>query len=140
MRNGDFSELLANNGSNLDLPTTVNIPGGYAGAGTAAPNNNLAPYIDPFGQMLMNLYPLPNYSDPDNRYNYVFSKLEPQNRLQMVLRLDYNFTENTKAYVRLAQDGETLEKARGAWWNSSSYELPSSLTPQEQGPLGLVRT
>ncbi len=52
----------------------------------------------------------------------MFSKLEPQNRLQMVLRLDYNFTENTKAYVRLAQDGETLDKARGVWWNSSSYD------------------
>ena len=28
------------------------------------PNNNLAPYIDPIGQMLMNLYPAPNYNDP----------------------------------------------------------------------------
>ena len=132
-RNGDFSELLANNGSNLAQGTTVNIPGGYPGAGSAAPNNNLAPYIDPFGQMLMNLYPAANYNDPDNRYNYVFSKLEPQNRLQMVLRLDYNFSENTKMYVRLANDGETLEKARGAWWNSSSYDLPSSLSHENSG-------
>ena len=83
--------------------------------------------------MLMNLYPASNYTDPNNRYNYVFSKLEPQNRLQMVLRLDYNFTENTKMYVRLAQDGETMEKARGAWWNSSSYDLPSSLTHENKG-------
>ena len=133
MRNGDFSELLAGNGSNLNLPTGVNIPGGYAGAGGAAPGNNLSPYIDPFGQMLLNLYPLPTGSYNDNRYNYVFSKLEPQNRLQLVLRLDYNFSENTKAYVRLAQDGETMEKARGVWWNSSSYELPSSITHQNKG-------
>ncbi len=132
-RAGDFSALLANQGSNLAQPTTVNIPGGYPGAGGAAPNNNLAPYIDPFGQTLLNLYPAANYNDPANRYNYVFSKLEPQNRLQMVLRLDYNFTENTKMYVRLAQDGETLEKARGAWWNSSSYDLPSSLSHQNKG-------
>ena len=133
MRNGDFSELLAGTGSNLNLPTTVNIPGGYPGAGSAAPGNNLTPYVDPFGKMLMNLYPAATGTYQNNRYNYNFSKLEPQNRLQMVLRLDYNFTENTKAYVRMAQDGETLEKARGVWWNSSSYDLPSSISHQNKG-------
>ena len=133
MRNGDFSELLAGTGSNLNLPTTVNIPGGYPGAGSAAPGNNLTPYVDPFGKMLMNLYPAATGNYQNNRYNYNFSKLEPQNRLQMVLRLDYNFTENTKAYVRMAQDGETLEKARGVWWNSSSYDLPSSISHQNKG-------
>ena len=133
MRNGDFSELLSNNGSNLNLPTGVNIPGGYAGAGGAAPGNNLTPYVDPFGQMLMNFYPQSTGTYQNNRYNYVFSKLEPQNRWQGVLRLDYNFSENTKAYVRLAQDSESMDKARGAWWNSSSYELPSSLTHKNTG-------
>jgi hypothetical protein len=133
MRNGDFSELLSNTGSNLALPATVNIPGGYPGAGGAAPGNNLTPYVDPFGQMLLNLYPGANYNDPANRYNYVFSKLEPQNRLQMVLRLDYNFTENTKMYVRLARDSELMEKARGVWWNSSSYDLPSSIDHENLG-------
>jgi hypothetical protein len=132
-RNGDFSELLANSGSNLAQPTTVNIPGGYPGAGSAAPNNNLAPYIDPFGQMLMNLYPAPTGSYNDNRYNYNFSKLEPQDRTQFVLRLDYNFTENTKMYVRLARDSELMEKARGVWWNSSSYDLPSSIDHDNLG-------
>jgi outer membrane receptor protein involved in Fe transport len=133
MRNGDFSELLANTGGNLALAPTVNIPGGYPGSGSAAPNNNLAPYIDPFGKMLLGLYPPATGSYVNNRYNYVFSKLEPQNRLQMVLRMDYNFSENTKAYVRLAQDGETMDKARGVWWNSSSYELPSSITHKNKG-------
>ncbi len=129
MRNGDFSELLANNGSNLNLPTTVNIPGG----GGTAPNNDLTAYVDPFGQMLMNLYPPATGSYNNNRYNYVFSKLEPQNRLQMALRVDYNFTENTKAYVRLARDSELMEKARGVWWNSSSYDLPSSIDHENLG-------
>lgn len=133
MRNGDFSELLANNGSNLSLPSVVNIPGGFPNGGSPAPGNNLAPYLDPFGQMLLNLYPLPTGSFNNNRYNYVFSKLEPQNRWQGVLRLDYNFTENTKMYVRLAQDSELLEKARGVWWNSSSYELPSSIDHENKG-------
>ena len=83
--------------------------------------------------MLLNLYPPVTGSYQNNRYNYVFSKLEPQNRVQAVLRLDYNFSENTKAYVRLAQDNESMDKARGVWWNSSSYELPSSITHKNLG-------
>ena len=133
MRNGDFSELLGANGQNLAFGPTVNIPGGFPNSGTAAPNNNLTPYVDPFGKMLLNLYPAATGSYNDNRYNYVFSKLEPQNRTQVVLRLDYNFSESTKAYVRLANDGETLEKARGVWWNSSSYDLPSSISHKNKG-------
>ena len=132
-RNGDFGELLAGNGQNLAQGAGVNIPGGYPGAGGAAPGNDLSPYIDPFGQQLIGFYPGANYVDPNNRYNYVFSKLEPQNRLQMILRLDYNFSENTKAYLRLAQDGEQLDKARGVWWDSSSYELPSAIAHKNRG-------
>ncbi|HXY38519.1 MAG TPA: carboxypeptidase regulatory-like domain-containing protein [Vicinamibacteria bacterium] len=130
-RNGDFNGTQG--GQNLNQPATVNIPSGFPGAGTAAPGNNLAPYIDPFGQMLLNMYPLPNYNDPTNRYNYVFSTLEPQNRWQGTLRLDYNFTENTKMYVRLAQDKEELDKARGVWWDSSSYALPSAIVHSNTG-------
>jgi len=120
-------------GQNLNQPTSVNIPGGFPGAGSPAPGNDLSPFIDPFGQSLLNLYPDPNYVDPNNRYNYVFSKLEPQNRLQLAARLDYNFSENTKAYLRLAQDGEELDKARGVWWDSSSYQLPSSVVHENRG-------
>jgi hypothetical protein len=36
-------------------------------------------------------------------------------------------------YVRLANDSETLEKARGVWWNSSSYDLPSSISHENSG-------
>jgi hypothetical protein len=130
-RNGLFNDYQG--GQNLNQPTTVNIPGGYPGAGTAAPGNNLAPYIDPLGQAMMNWYPESNFDDPNNRYNYVFNTLQPQNRLQLNLRLDYNFSDNTKAYIRLAQDSERLEKARGAWWDSSNYTLPSPLNHDNMG-------
>ena len=37
------------------------------------------------------LYPLPNYSDPNNLYNYVYSALEPNNRydFKVALRLEH---------------------------------------------------
>ncbi len=130
-RNGDFSTTQG--GQNLNQPTSVNIPSGFPGSGGAAPGNNLAPYVDPFGQMLLNLYPLPNGNFNNNRYNYVFNTLEPQNRWQGTMRVDYNFTENTKMYVRLAQDKETMDKARGVWWDSSNYTLPSAVVHANTG-------
>src|SRR6266545_1112281 len=118
---------------NLNQPTTVNIPGGFPGAGSPAPNNDLRPYIDPIGQKLINLYPKPNYNDPNNRYNYVYNALQKQNTNQLTLRLDYNFSESTKAYVRLAQDDGQVDQARGLWWNSSNYELPTTLNNTQLG-------
>ena len=48
-RSGDLSEFLAGRGQNLNHPSVVFIPGGFPGAGTPAPNNDLRPYVDPLG-------------------------------------------------------------------------------------------
>lgn len=125
MKRGDFSELLAGTGQNLNMPTVVNIPGGFAGAGSAAPNNNIAPYIHPLGQYLVNAYPDPNYQDPTNRFNYVYSALEPQNRNDFKMRLDWNITNNTKAYIRFAREAEVNDQPRGGWWGPSQVALPT---------------
>jgi hypothetical protein len=124
------------NGQGLNQPANVLIPSGFPGAGTQAPGNNLAPYIDPMGQRLMNLYPLPNYNDPNNRYNYVFNALQKQDATQVTLRMDYNFTDSTKMYVRLAQDDGQVDQARGLWWASSSYELPTRIENAQLGRTG----
>ena len=130
-RNGDFTGY--NAGQHLNQPTTVNIPSGFPGAGTPAPGNNLSPYIDPMGQALINLYPAPNYNDPNNRYNYVYNALQKQDTTQMTLRLDYNFSDSTKAYLRIAQDDGNVAQARGLWWNSSNYELPTRINNSQLG-------
>ena len=123
-RNGIFGNY--GGGQNLNQGTNpVLIPSGFPGAGSPAPGNNLSPYIDPMGQVLINLYPQPNGSFQDNRYNYVVSALQPQNSKQFTLRLDYNFSDSTKAYVRLARDRGESQQARGFWWQASDYELPS---------------
>jgi hypothetical protein len=133
MKRGDFSELLAGVGQNLNMPNVVNIPGGFPGAGTPAPGNNLAPYIHPLGQYLVNQYPDPNYVDPNNRFNYVYSALEPQNRHDLKARFDYNVSNNTKAYVRIARESEKYDQPRGAWWGPSEVALP---TPNVADSLG----
>jgi hypothetical protein len=126
MRNGDFSELLANRGSNLNSPAQLKIPQGFPGAGGPAPNNDMRPYITPLGKYLASLYPLPNYDDPKNLYNYVYSRLEPTNRTDFKSRFDWNISNSTKAYVRVAREGENAENPRGVWWGPSDVALPSS--------------
>jgi outer membrane receptor protein involved in Fe transport len=82
--------------------------------------------IDPIGQALINLYPLPNFKDPaGGRNNYVATGLQPINRNQQNLRVDYNISDSTKLYVRWAREFENNDYARGLWWNPSAYELPS---------------
>ena len=76
---------------------------------------------------------MPNYKDPNNRYNYVFNSLQKQNTTQLTVRLDYNFSDSTKAYVRLAQDDGQVDQQRGIWWNSSDYALPTTINNTQLG-------
>ncbi len=129
-RQGDFGELLANRGENLAQPTIVTIPAGYPGAGDPAPNNDLSPYMDPAGGVFLGLYPLPNHTDPNNRYNYAFNRPMPLNRWQLTSRLDWNASERTHANVRLALEREAFQDSRGLWGWNSTFELPSRIAGQ----------
>ena len=133
MKNGDFSELLANRGSNLNSIPQLRIPVGFPGAGDPAPNNDMRPYMTALGKYLASLYPDPNYNDPNNLYNYVYHSLEPQNREEMKLRLDWNITNSTRAYVRVSRDPATQESPRGTWWAPSDVALPTPNVDKELG-------
>jgi hypothetical protein len=150
MRNGDFSELLPILGPNgQPLPTQPSFFGiarkqltvpagcvapGYVG-GQPAPNNSLGPCADPtrLGPTLVNNYPAPNFNDPKGQYNYVYSVLRPNDRNQFTSRFDYNISDKTKLYVRLAREYETQGFPRGLWWDSSDYEVPGDLTSKNLG-------
>ena len=138
-RAGDFSELLGHTDQNriFNQFGTVNVPFGCTvngvTAGNPAPNNNIAPCLDPFGKALLNLYPLPNYQDPTNRYNYVYSVLRPNDRNQFTSRFDYTISDKTKLYVRFAREFEKQGFPRGLWWDSSNYELPGKLQSNNLG-------
>jgi hypothetical protein len=136
MKAGDLSELLPGNcrGQNLNMACQqFNIPRGFPGAGTPAPNNNFAPYIHPLGKVLASMYPSANLNDPNNRYNYVFNTLQPADRTDLKMRFDYNISNNTKMYVRAAIEGEETENARGIWWTSSDLALPTPTYGDNKG-------
>jgi len=132
-RQGDFSEFANPVGDNLLQPTQVVIPGGHPGAGNPAPNNDLSPYIDPLGQVLLNQYPLPDFSNAQNRYNYTGDELRIVDRWESMLRLDYNVSESTKAYLRLAYSKETNDQPRGLWWDTGPYALPTPVRGSNTG-------
>ena len=134
MRNGDFSELLANRASNLNSIPQLRIPKGFPDAGAPAPNNDMRPYITATGKYFASLYPLPNYNDPSNLYNYVYSRLEPTNRTDFKSRFDWNISNSTKAYVRVAHETETAESARGVWWAPADVvALPTPNVGENKG-------
>ena len=118
-RQGDFSG------------TSVNIPASCGGSGPA-PNGNLLPCKNNLGAALLNLYPLPNFSD-NKGHNYVYSVLRPNDRNQTQARFDYNISDKAKLYVKLAREYEEQGFPRGLWWDSASYELPGKLTSQNTG-------
>ena len=134
MKNGDFSELLANRGSNLNSIPQLRIPRGYPNAGEPAPNNDMRPYLTATGRYFGSLYPDPNHNDPNNLYNYVYSRLEPTNRWDFKSRFDWNISGNTKAYVRIAQEKETVESPRGVWWAPADVvALPTPNVGENRG-------
>jgi hypothetical protein len=134
MKNGDFSELLANRGSNLNSIPQLRIPQGYPNAGEPAPNNDMRPYMTATGRYFASLYPDPNYNDPANLYNYVYSRLEPTHRTDFKGRFDWNISANTKAYLRVAQETENAESPRGVWWAPANVvALPTPNIGEHKG-------
>ena len=84
MRNGDFSGVTQYQGK-TDIGSNI--------SGLPKFPNGIVPtdQIDPTGQKLMNLYPLPN-ADPltNGGFNYVAVTTKPQNAYQFRPRLDWS--------------------------------------------------
>ena len=59
--------------------------------------------IDPNGQALLNIFPLPNFLDRSisrGNYNYNFQDSGPNTNQQEVFRIDYNATDKLRLYFR----------------------------------------
>jgi hypothetical protein len=78
-------------------------------------------FIDPGGQVLTNIYPLPN-RDPaaNNGYNYVSDIVNPQHRTQQLVRIDYNLSDNTKLYTRFNHEFQDTVYPYTLWWTETN--------------------
>jgi hypothetical protein len=104
-RNGDFSQTFDAGGrliSIRDPQRSGSCSTTSGGAACFADNIIPAGRIDPIGQALMKMLPLPNAVDPTgrNQYNYVFQTVQDWPRDDQVLRFDWNVAHNTTYYQR----------------------------------------
>lgn len=106
-RRGDFSQLLAisSNYQIYDPFTTTPAPGGRFRRQPFPGNIIPANQLDPVGQKLVALYPLPNQpGTADGRNNFFLSNKAIQKIYQFLLRLDHAFSENHRAFLRVHYD------------------------------------
>ena len=117
-RQGDFSQSFGTNGQLLVVrdPRT-----GQPFPGNIIPRDR----IDPNGQALLNLFPLPNFDDPTRQANYTFQSSFDQPRNDQVLRVDWNVAQNTLFYSRLNFGYEAFKGGWGFVLNNANWpQLP----------------
>jgi hypothetical protein len=127
-RMGDFSKTTTTTGKLIPIkdPSTNAV---YPG--------NIMPVsqISPVGFAMMNLFPLPNTTDPtgQRQYNSQYQFNRDQPRENRILRVDYNLGDKMSSYVRLMQDfqgdrgvGATLGGGGGWGQFPNYYDIPSA--------------
>jgi Carboxypeptidase regulatory-like domain/TonB-dependent Receptor Plug Domain len=134
-RRGDFSQTLDSQGRVVFIrdPLLTGNCAATTGGPACFPGNVIpANRIDPVGQSLLNLFPLPNATDPTgtNQYNYVFQTAQDWPRDDQVLRMDWNVAPKTTAYGRLQwgyekrSGGVSLLGSTGGWPQmATKYEI-----------------
>ncbi|HEY8551152.1 MAG TPA: TonB-dependent receptor [Vicinamibacterales bacterium] len=130
-RQGDFSQSFGTNGQLLIVRDPL--------TGQPFPGNRIpADRIDPNGQALLNLFPLPNFDDPTNQANYTFQSSFDQPRNDQVLRVDWNVSPRTTFYSRLNFGYEAFKGGWGFVLNNANWpQLPIAY---EIHSYGLVNT
>ncbi|MEP6914328.1 MAG: carboxypeptidase regulatory-like domain-containing protein [Acidobacteriota bacterium] len=142
-RQGDFSQTFDAAGKLVNIRDPL-----LAGAcstttgGTACFQGNVIPAarFDPVGLALLNLFPLPNTTDPTgtNQYNYQFQTVQDWPRNDQVLRMDWNVAQNTTAYGRLQWGYE--KRAGGVSFLGSGGGWPQQPSKYEIDTVSYVNT
>lgn len=116
-RNGDFSNSLDQNSRLIPIWDPLNNRVPFA--------NNRVPAnrIDPVGQKLLNIFPLPNALDQSRAYNALIQSTVNQPRREEILRVDYNLGPKTTFYARGIQNYEAFK-------GEFNFVLASSSWPQ----------
>jgi hypothetical protein len=117
-RAGDFSKTLDTSGKLIVIRDPQ----------TGQPfNGNVIPAtrIDPNGQKLLGIFPLPNYDPSLVSYNYnnVFQSTVNQPRHEEILRVDWNIAQNTTFYARGIHSNEQYK-------GDFNFVLASNVWPQ----------
>lgn len=115
----DGNPITGNNNWSADPVTPAMLAGGVIDKSA----------IDPGGAIMMSMYPLPN-QDPavSGGYNYTSNIVNPENRNQQLVRIDYNISDNTKLYTRFNHEYQASPYPYTLWWfNSNDVPWPGNL-------------
>jgi hypothetical protein len=136
-RTGDFSQTVDTQGRRIWirdplLAGTCHQTNG--GSACFADNKIPATRINPVGQQLLNMLPLPNATDPtgNRQYNHTFQNTTEQPRRDQIFRVDWNVRPGTTFYSRWqfgyeARKGlsATLGATNGWAQYPTKYEIPT---------------
>ncbi|MEN3339336.1 MAG: hypothetical protein V7647_3012 [Acidobacteriota bacterium] len=132
MRQGDFS----------NTASFSKLSNGYVSTTPTNLENGRIPtsLIDPNGQKLINLFPLPN-TDPavTDGYNYVQNVPISQNMHQWLTRVDMNVSNNTRVFARYNLQAEEQNFPVGLWWrNAAQVPYPTAVTAPNRSHSGTL--
>ncbi len=142
-RNGDFSQTFDSSKNLIRIrdPQLTGTCSSTSGGPACFPDNIIpASRINATAQALLNLFPLPNASDPTggNQYNYTFQTVQDWPRNDQVLRVDWNVGPKTTAYGRVQWGYE--KRAGGVSLLGSSGGWPQMATKYEIDTVSYVNT
>jgi hypothetical protein len=134
MRTGDFSDttylgnLLAGGIVGTKICEGSPLPGYCASMDKISQSA-----IDPGGQILLNLYHLPN-ADPatHNGFNYLTDIVNQQPRAQQLVKIDYAVTASTHLSGRYNHEGETDPYPYGLWQTWPTNPYPGNVVTSNQ--------
>jgi Carboxypeptidase regulatory-like domain len=126
-RAGNFSQSLDTNGRLIPVRDPQKTGACTLTDTTACFPGNIIPAnrIDPNGQKLLSIFPLPNINPATVAYNYnnVFQSQVDQPRREEILRMDWNISSKTTFYARGIQNYEAFK-------GDFNFVLASNVWPQ----------
>jgi hypothetical protein len=152
-RAGDFSQTVDSQGRRVWIKDPLLAAQGLAcnvnsgGPGCFPDNKIPANRINPIGQQMLGLFPLPNATDPSGsrQYNYTYQNELEKPRNDQVTRVDWNINRDTTFYTRVQWGNEVNSRGYNAFLgagtgNGGNAGWPQFNTSYEVGSLSLVST
>ena len=152
-RAGDFSQTFDSQGrlryikdpllAAQGLACNVNTGGPGCFPGNRIPANR----INSIGAQMLNLFPMPNATDPtgSRQYNYTYQNELEKPRNDQVARVDFNINRDTTFYTRVQFGNEVNSRGYNAFLgagtgNGGNVGWPQFYTSYEVGSVSMVST
>ena len=142
MRAGDFSQAFTSTGSLIKVNDPLNNKAQFPG------NIIPASRLTPVGQAILNVLPMPNFTDPNpiNKYqwDYYANVSEPYPRRTETARVDYSPRNNWQLYLSLSNNADSQAvpySAGNAGWVAGSQNFPLvPISYQQPGRLATLHS